>query len=267
MATRGRRPPPRLRSATAPDTNPASALPTPTSEIARRAVPAIGLDNTLFNIELFWDEARGGYFNSRADDRSVIVRLKEDYDGAEPAPNSVAAMNLIRLDWMLGTPGARAKATATLEAFRVQWSSHPHALPQMLCAVELALEPPRTVVLAGAQSSAEVRALAHKAYAPSDVGAAIASGSFRTRGMIVAPCSIRTMAEIATGTTSSALTRAADVTLKERRPLVLMLRETPLHAGHLENLLRLARLGAIIAPPVPAFYIRPKSVAPSAFTK
>ena len=108
--------------------------------------------------------------------------------------------------------------------------------------------------------SAEVRALAHKAYAPSDVGAAIASGSFRTRGMVVAPCSIRTMAEIATGTTSSALTRAADVVLKERRPLVLMLRETPLHAGHLENLLRLARLGAIIAPPVPAFYIKPQSV-------
>jgi 4-hydroxy-3-polyprenylbenzoate decarboxylase len=108
--------------------------------------------------------------------------------------------------------------------------------------------------------SAEVKALAHKAYAPADVGAAIASGSFRTRGMVVAPCSIRTMAEIATGTTSSALTRAADVVLKERRPLVLMLRETPLHAGHLENLLRLARLGAIIAPPVPAFYIKPKSV-------
>ena len=108
--------------------------------------------------------------------------------------------------------------------------------------------------------SAEVKALAHKAYAPADVGAAIASGSFRTRGMVVAPCSIRTMAELATGTTSSALTRAADVVLKERRPLVLMLRETPLHAGHLENLLRLARLGAIIAPPVPAFYIKPQSV-------
>ena len=108
--------------------------------------------------------------------------------------------------------------------------------------------------------AAEVRALAHKAYAPADIGAAIASGSFRTRGMIIAPCSIRTMAEIATGTTSSALTRAADVVLKERRPLVLMLRETPLHAGHLENLLKLARLGAVIAPPVPAFYIRPQSV-------
>jgi 4-hydroxy-3-polyprenylbenzoate decarboxylase len=108
--------------------------------------------------------------------------------------------------------------------------------------------------------AAEVRALAYKAYAPSDVGAAIASGSFRTRGMIIAPCSIRTMAEIATGTTSSALTRAADVVLKERRPLVLMVRESPLHAGHLENLLRLARLGAVIAPPVPAFYIKPNSV-------
>jgi 4-hydroxy-3-polyprenylbenzoate decarboxylase len=108
--------------------------------------------------------------------------------------------------------------------------------------------------------SAEIRALAHKSYAPSDVGAAIASGSFRTRGMIVAPCSIRTMAEIATGTTSSALTRAADVVLKQRRILILALRETPLHAGHLENLLKLARLGAIIAPPVPAFYIKPQSI-------
>jgi 4-hydroxy-3-polyprenylbenzoate decarboxylase len=107
---------------------------------------------------------------------------------------------------------------------------------------------------------AELKALAHKSYPPSDIGAAIASGSFRTRGMVIAPCSIRTMAEIATGTTSSALTRAADVVLKEQRKLVLMLRETPLHAGHLESLLKLARLGAIIAPPVPAFYIKPESV-------
>jgi 4-hydroxy-3-polyprenylbenzoate decarboxylase len=107
---------------------------------------------------------------------------------------------------------------------------------------------------------AELKALAHKSYPPSDIGAAIASGSFRTRGMVIAPCSIRTMAEIATGTTSSALTRAADVVLKEQRKLILMLRETPLHAGHLESLLKLARLGAIIAPPVPAFYIKPESV-------
>ena len=87
-----------------------------------------------------------------------------------------------------------------------------------------------------------------------DIGAAIASGSFPTLGMIVAPCSVRTMSEIATGVTSSLLTRAADVTLKERRPLVLMVRETPLHLGHLRTLVRLAEMGAVIAPPVPAFY-------------
>ena len=105
-----------------------------------------------------------------------------------------------------------------------------------------------------------VRKLADVWYPIGDIGASISSGSFRTEGMIIAPCSVRTMSEIASGVTSTLLTRAADVVLKERRPLVLMLRETPLHAGHLENLLRLARLGAIIAPPVPAFYIRPNSV-------
>jgi 4-hydroxy-3-polyprenylbenzoate decarboxylase len=110
------------------------------------------------------------------------------------------------------------------------------------------------------QAPRELKALAHKSYAPGDIGAAIASGSFRTRGMIIAPCSIRTMSEIACGTTTSILTRAADVVLKEQRKLVLLLRETPLHAGHLESLLKLARLGAVIAPPVPAFYIRPKSI-------
>lgn len=94
-----------------------------------------------------------------------------------------------------------------------------------------------------------------------DVGATIASGSFRTLGMLVAPCSVRTMSEIATGVTSSLLTRAADVTLKERRPLVLMVRETPLHLGHLRTLVALAEMGAIIAPPVPAFYARPETVA------
>lgn len=108
--------------------------------------------------------------------------------------------------------------------------------------------------------SAEVKALADHVYGAGDIGGAIASGSFRTRGMIIAPCSIRTMSEIAAGTTATAIARAADVVLKEQRRLVLMLRETPLHAGHLENLLKLARMGAIIAPPVPAFYIRPQSV-------
>lgn len=90
-----------------------------------------------------------------------------------------------------------------------------------------------------------------------DVGAAIASGSFQARGMIVAPCSIRSAAAIATGQTDTLLTRAADVTLKERRQLVLMVRETPLHLGHLRTLTQLAEIGAIIAPPVPAFYAKP----------
>ena len=93
-----------------------------------------------------------------------------------------------------------------------------------------------------------------------DVGAAIASGSYRTLGMIVAPCSVRTMSEIATGVTASLLTRAADVTLKERRPLVLMVRETPLHLGHLRTMTALAEMGAVIAPPMPAFYAKPASI-------
>ena len=93
-----------------------------------------------------------------------------------------------------------------------------------------------------------------------DVGASIASGSFRALGMIVAPCSVRTMSEIATGVTSSLLTRAADVTLKERRPLVLMVRETPLHLGHLRTMTALAEMGAVIAPPLPALYARPASI-------
>ncbi|KAB1076474.1 UbiX family flavin prenyltransferase [Methylobacterium soli] len=108
---------------------------------------------------------------------------------------------------------------------------------------------------------ADVRALAAKTYAQADIGAAIASGSFKTRGMIVAPCSMRSQAEIATGVTSGLLTRAADVVLKERRRLVLMVRETPLHTGHLRTMTTLSEMGAIIAPPVPAFYARPESLA------
>lgn len=106
----------------------------------------------------------------------------------------------------------------------------------------------------------DVEKLAHTRYRIEDIGAGIASGSFRTIGMIVAPCSIRTMSEIATGVTSSLLTRAADVVLKERRRLVLMVRETPLHTGHLRSMTQLSEMGAIIAPPVPGLYARPKSV-------
>ena len=110
-------------------------------------------------------------------------------------------------------------------------------------------------------SLADLAAKAAVTHRPGDVGASIASGSFRTLGMIVAPCSVRTMSEIASGVTSSLLSRAADVTLKERRPLVLMVRETPLHLGHLRTLVRLAEMGAIIAPPLPALYAKPDSVA------
>ncbi|MEM7170640.1 MAG: UbiX family flavin prenyltransferase [Pseudomonadota bacterium] len=107
---------------------------------------------------------------------------------------------------------------------------------------------------------AQVRQLADKAYAIGDVGAAISSGSFPTGGMIIAPCSVKTMAEIATGVTSTLLSRAADVVLKERRRLVLMLRETPLHSIHLRNALTLSEMGAIIAPPVPGLYARPDKI-------
>jgi len=107
---------------------------------------------------------------------------------------------------------------------------------------------------------AALRALAAHSYAVGDVGAPIASGSFETQGMIIAPCSVKTMSEIATGVTSSLLSRAADVTLKERRRLVLMVRETPFHTGHLKTMLALSEMGAIIAPPVPALYAQPKTV-------
>jgi len=106
----------------------------------------------------------------------------------------------------------------------------------------------------------ELTAKADVIHRLNDVGATISSGSFRTLGMIVAPCSVRTMSEIATGVTSTLLTRAADVTLKERRPLVLMVRETPLHLGHLRTMTALAEIGAVIAPPLPAFYAKPDSL-------
>ena len=125
------------------------------------------------------------------------------------------------------------------ELFRPDWNGDQHMNPWAFFLGELR------------PGSAGKAAATHRA---GDIGASIASGSFRTRGMIVSPCSIRTMSEIATGVTSSLLTRAADVTLKERRPLVLMVRETPLHLGHLRTMAALAEMGAVIAPPVPAFY-------------
>src|SRR5271170_4103639 len=108
---------------------------------------------------------------------------------------------------------------------------------------------------------ADLRGLADVVHGIGDLAAPISSGSFQTLGMIVAPCSVRSMAEIATGATTTLLTRAADVTLKERRRLVLLVRETPLHTGHLRTMTALSEMGAVIAPPVPAFYAKPQSLA------
>jgi 4-hydroxy-3-polyprenylbenzoate decarboxylase len=108
---------------------------------------------------------------------------------------------------------------------------------------------------------AAVRSRADVVYAIGDLAAPISSGSFKTMGMVVAPCSIRSMAEIATGVTTTLLSRAADVVLKERRRLVLLVRETPLHTGHLRTMTALSEMGAVIAPPVPAFYAKPHTLA------
>jgi 4-hydroxy-3-polyprenylbenzoate decarboxylase len=110
-------------------------------------------------------------------------------------------------------------------------------------------------------SREQLHALADVVHPIGDVGASIASGSFKTMGMLIAPCSVRTLAEVASGVTTTLLTRAADVVLKERRKLVLMVREAPLHAGHIRNMLAVTEMGGIIHPPVPAFYTHPESVS------
>ena len=107
----------------------------------------------------------------------------------------------------------------------------------------------------------EVQALADETHPIGDVGASIASGSFQTRGMVVAPCSVKTMSEIASGVTGNLISRAADVALKERRRVVLILRETPLHLGHIRAMAQVTEMGAVVFPPVPAFYVRPKTIA------
>jgi 4-hydroxy-3-polyprenylbenzoate decarboxylase len=109
-------------------------------------------------------------------------------------------------------------------------------------------------------SLADVQAMADVVYKPADIGAAIASGSFKTLGMLIAPCSVKTLGEITTGVTSSLVSRAADVCLKERRRLVLMVRESPLHLGHLRSMAAVTEMGAIVAPPMPAFYTKPQSL-------
>ena len=117
-----------------------------------------------------------------------------------------------------------------------------------------------TLVYETSYKPKDIRELATVNHPTADIGASISSGSFQTMGMIVVPCSIRTMSEIATGVTSSLLSRAADVVLKEKRRLVLAVRETPLHGGHLRTLTTLSDIGAIIAPIVPALYNKPKTV-------
>ena len=155
---------------------------------------------------------------------------------------------------VVGISGASGVAYGlrTLDACR-ELGVESHLILSKAAVLTLGQETDRTV--------AEVNAMADVVHRVGDIGAAVASGSFRALGMIIAPCSVRTMSEIATGVTSTLLTRAADVTLKERRPLVLMVRETPLHLGHLRTLVRLAEMGATIAPPLPAFYAMPRSIA------
>lgn len=118
----------------------------------------------------------------------------------------------------------------------------------------------KTLFLETGKKSADLKALASYCYPLEDIACRLASGSFRTDGMVVAPCSIHTMSAIATGITSNLLTRAADVTLKERRKLILLVRESPLHLGHLKTMVALAEMGAIIAPPIPGFYHHPANV-------
>lgn len=119
----------------------------------------------------------------------------------------------------------------------------------------------RTAYLEMGKSAADFRALADCSYPVEDIGCRLASGSFPTQAMVIAPCSIHTMSSIAAGISANLMVRAADVTLKERRRLVLMVRETPLHLGHLRSMTALAEMGAIVAPPVPAFYHHPQTVA------
>ena len=118
----------------------------------------------------------------------------------------------------------------------------------------------QTIVAETDFSASDVTALADVVYSEKDIGAALSSGSFRTRGMLIAPCSVKTMGGIANSYDNTLVIRAADVCLKERRRVVLLLRETPLHAGHIDLMARVTRAGAIVMPPVPAFYHRPAGI-------
>jgi flavin prenyltransferase len=118
----------------------------------------------------------------------------------------------------------------------------------------------KTLFLETGKKAADLKSLAHHSWSVDDISAPLASGSFSTAGMVIAPCSIHTMSSVAYGITSNLLTRAADVTLKERRRLILMVRESPLHLGHLKTMTALAEMGAVIAPPIPGFYNQPATI-------
>ena len=157
---------------------------------------------------------------------------------------------------IVGISGASGAAIGARIVERL--ADNPH------CAVHVVVSPSAERTLAeevGTDALARLRALAYRYHAHSDIGACIASGSFPVGGMIVAPCSIRTLSAIAWGQLDNLLVRAADVQLKERRRLVLLVRESPLHLGHLRSMVQATELGAIIAPPLPAFYLRPQSLA------
>jgi 4-hydroxy-3-polyprenylbenzoate decarboxylase len=147
-------------------------------------------------------------------------------------------------------------------------SGHPYGIRVLQVLRELGIEShlvmSRPAIVALAYESEmklkEVQSLADHVHDNNDVAAPISSGSFRVRGMVVAPCSAKTLGEIATGVCATLVSRAADVTLKERRRLVLMFRETPLHLGHCRNMVTATEMGAIVMPPVPAFYPKPKTV-------
>ena len=155
---------------------------------------------------------------------------------------------------VVGVSGASGSVYAlrTLQKLRAQPGVETHLI------VSHSAE--KTLYLETGKKSSELKELADYNYPFGDIGCRLASGSFQTAGMIVAPCSIHTMSAIATGVSSNLLIRAADVSLKERRPLILMVRETPLHLGHLRTMVALAEMGAIIVPPVPAFYTKPQTV-------
>ena len=136
-----------------------------------------------------------------------------------------------------------------------------HATPDVETHLVISRSACQTVRIETSISIAQIEALADVVHSNVDIGAAISSGSFRVHAVVIAPCSIKTMSNLAWGNTGELLTRAADVALKERRRVVLMLRETPLHVGHIESMLRVSQAGAIVFPPVPAFYNQPQSVA------